>query len=124
MEPVAKLQFQPKSALLPLDSVPAQIAYGPSDMSICAEREPAPKSSNLCKKASFATGSMEYSVLAYYCLVRIDDPAAEVARHQEFFRGRDFRGRIYISGEGINGQASGARAHAEEYMEWMRGDAR
>ncbi|HSX26077.1 MAG TPA: rhodanese-related sulfurtransferase, partial [Chlamydiales bacterium] len=47
-----------------------------------------------------------------------------VARHQEFFRGRDFRGRIYISGEGINGQASGARAHAEEYMEWMRGDAR
>jgi len=26
-------------------------------MSICDEREPAPKSSNLCKKASFATGS-------------------------------------------------------------------
>lgn len=56
-EPVEKPQFQPKSALLPPDSVPSQIAYGHSDMSICDEREPMPKSSNLCKKAGFPTGS-------------------------------------------------------------------
>jgi ADP-heptose:LPS heptosyltransferase len=60
-EPVAKPQFRPKSALLPPLPVPAQIAYAQSDMPICAERGLAPKSSDLCKKAGFATGSYAYS---------------------------------------------------------------
>jgi len=42
---------------LPPLPVPAQIAYAQSDMPICAERGLAPKSSDLCKKAGFATGS-------------------------------------------------------------------
>ena len=57
-EPVAKPQFRPKPALSAPLSVPAQIAYAQSDMSICAEHELAPKSSNLGKEASFATGSI------------------------------------------------------------------
>ncbi len=67
---------------------------------------------------------MEYWVLAYYCITKIDDPHAEVARHKEFFRTRDFKGRIYISHEGINGQASGLAEHAQEYIQWMEEDSR
>ena len=67
---------------------------------------------------------MDYSVLAYYVLTEIEDPHAEVARHKEFFKTRDFRGRIYISEQGINGQSSGSAAHAEEYQEWLRADPR
>lgn len=67
---------------------------------------------------------MGYKVLAYYAIVPIEDPAMEVARHKEFFQNRDFKGRIYISKEGINGQASGLAAHADEYMAWMGADSR
>ncbi len=62
---------------------------------------------------------MEYKVLAYYYIGQIEDPHAEVLRHKEFFSTRDFKGRIYISEQGINGQSSGWGAHADEYMAWM-----
>lgn len=65
-----------------------------------------------------------YSVLAYYYIGKIDDPQTEVLRHKEFFKERDFRGRIYISEQGINGQASGSSLHAQEYMEWLHSDSR
>ncbi|MDE3046363.1 MAG: rhodanese-related sulfurtransferase [Verrucomicrobiota bacterium] len=67
---------------------------------------------------------MEYWVLAYYQLVVIEDPHAEVAKHQEFFRTRDLKSRIYISEQGINGQMSGGIPHAQEYMEWLKADPR
>lgn len=67
---------------------------------------------------------MDYFVLAYYCITPIEKPHEEVLRHQEFFKTRDFKGRIYISEEGINGQASGSKQHAQEYMEWMQADPR
>ncbi len=67
---------------------------------------------------------MNYSILAYYAIQEIEDPHAEVARHKEFFSTRDFRGRIYISRQGINGQSSGSVADAEEYMAWLRSDPR
>ncbi|MDE3056297.1 MAG: rhodanese-related sulfurtransferase [Verrucomicrobiota bacterium] len=67
---------------------------------------------------------MDYSVLAYYILVPIADPKLEVERHKDFFKERNFRGRIYISEEGINGQASGESSHAKEYMEWLASDSR
>lgn len=63
---------------------------------------------------------MEYKVLAYYTIEKIENPAAEVALHKEFFKDRDFKGRIYISEQGINGQASGRADHADEYMAWMQ----
>lgn len=65
-----------------------------------------------------------YSVLAYYHIGEIDDPLAEVIRHKKFFQSRDFRGRIYISEQGVNGQASGLASHAQEYIDWMRADDR
>lgn len=63
---------------------------------------------------------MEYQVLAYYFLGGIENPLEEVIRHKEFFSTRDFRGRIYISEQGINGQASASKEAAEEYIAWMR----
>ncbi|HSX13941.1 MAG TPA: rhodanese-related sulfurtransferase [Chlamydiales bacterium] len=65
-----------------------------------------------------------YSVLAYYHIGRIDNPQLEVERHKEFFKTRDFKGRIYISEQGINGQSSGREDHAEEYIAWLRSDPR
>ena len=62
---------------------------------------------------------MDYQVLAYYSLERIEDPAGEVARHKEFLSQRDFKGRIYLSEQGINGQASGQIGDAAEYRAWM-----
>lgn len=67
---------------------------------------------------------MDYSILAYYVITPIEDPELEVKRHKEFFESRDFRGRIYISKEGINGQSSGRNDHAQEYMDWLHSDPR
>lgn len=67
---------------------------------------------------------MDYSVLAFYSLSSIEDPHREVARHKEFLASRDFRCRIYISEQGINGQASGSLQAAQEYMEWLHADPR
>ncbi|PIS02022.1 MAG: hypothetical protein COT85_07735 [Chlamydiae bacterium CG10_big_fil_rev_8_21_14_0_10_42_34] len=62
---------------------------------------------------------MEYKVLAYYYIGKLDDPQAEIKAHKKFFDSRDFKGRIYVSEQGINGQASGRADHADEYMAWM-----
>jgi hypothetical protein len=59
-EGIAKLQFGVKSALFAQDLDSAQIAYFQSSMSICAESEPAQKSSDLTSKASFAISSSNY----------------------------------------------------------------
>ena len=67
---------------------------------------------------------MEYWVLAFYALTKLDHPHEEVARHKEFFTGRDLKGRLYLSEEGINGQMSGSPAHAQEYMDWLHSDPR
>lgn len=67
---------------------------------------------------------MDYSILAFYCLTAIEDPHLEVSRHKEFLVSRDFRCRIYISEEGINGQVSGSLESAQEYMAWMHADSR
>src|SRR3989344_1499919 len=67
---------------------------------------------------------MDYWVIAFYHLVEISDPQAEVAKHQEFFRTRDLKSRLYLSEQGINGQMSGLAAQAQEYMDWLRSDPR
>ena len=61
----------------------------------------------------------EYFVLAYYRFTPIADPHQEIAAHKAFFKERPLTSRIYISEQGINGQMSGTREAAEEYMKWM-----
>src|SRR5690606_8287644 len=41
-----------------------------------------------------------YWVLAYYHVCPVADPQMEVARHKEFFCGRDITCRIYLSEQG------------------------
>ncbi len=65
-----------------------------------------------------------YYVVAFYIFTPIDDPHGEVKKHQAFFSDRDIRSRIYISEQGINGQMSGLKEHALEYIDWMRSDER
>lgn len=60
-----------------------------------------------------------YYVLAYYSFEPIADPQAEIKSHKAFFANRDITSRIYISEQGINGQMSGLKQHAMEYMDWM-----
>lgn len=67
--------------------------------------------------------SAQYFVLAYYCFTEIPDPHQEVLEHKAFFRERQLTGRIYISENGINGQMSGIKEDAEEYMRWMHAKA-
>lgn len=63
---------------------------------------------------------MEYKVLAYYSVEPLKDPHEEIRLHKEFLKDRDFKGRIYISEQGINGQSSGRAGDAGEYMIWMK----
>jgi UPF0176 protein len=61
-----------------------------------------------------------YQILAYYDLSSIDDPDFEVRQQKIFFKDLDFKGRIYISKDGINGQASASKEATERYIQWMR----
>lgn len=61
----------------------------------------------------------QYYVLAYYYFTPIANPHQWVADHKAFFKERQLTSRIYINEHGINGQMSGLKEHAEEYMEWM-----
>ena len=57
-----------------------------------------------------------YFVLSFYDLKPIADPRAEVKRFQRLFSGKDVKGRIYISEEGINAQMSASSEDAQ----WVR----
>lgn len=63
--------------------------------------------------------TLPYYVIAYYHFYPIADPHAEVMLHKKFFEGRDITSRIYISGNGINGQMSASCSDAKAYMDWM-----
>jgi predicted sulfurtransferase len=42
-----------------------------------------------------------------------------VARHRAFLSDKDIRGRVYISGQGINTQAGGVKEEVTAYAEWV-----
>jgi len=60
-----------------------------------------------------------FFVLAFYRFVCIENPPRFIADHKRFFKTRNLTSRIYISENGINGQMSGSKEDAEEYMKWM-----
>ena len=60
-----------------------------------------------------------YFVLAFYRFQKIENPQAEVKIHKEFLATLDSTCRIYISEEGINGQACFERSDAHRYIDWM-----
>ena len=77
-------------------------------------------SAGLLRKETFILFVMTYFVLAYYLFTTVENPEEEVASHKEFFKDKDIKGRIYISSQGINGQASAAEPDAYRYMEWLK----
>ncbi len=60
----------------------------------------------------------QFLILAYYHFCPTD-PEKLTKEHKEFFRDKGMVGRIYISEEGINGQASGPVEDCRRYMEWL-----
>ncbi|CAM6103100.1 unnamed protein product [Calypogeia fissa] len=70
------------------------------------------------------TCAREIWVVNFYHFVGIEDPHHEVARHTSVLEGKDVRGRIYISHQGINAQLSGPEKEAIKYAEWVKEDSR
>jgi UPF0176 protein len=65
-----------------------------------------------------------YLVLAYYYYTPIDDVEEFTAKHLNYCKQLGLRGRIYIASEGINGTVSGLKAVCEQYMAYLKADAR
>jgi UPF0176 protein len=63
--------------------------------------------------------SKPYLVLAFYHLIPLNDPRAEVKAHRDFFQNREVTARIYLSELGINGQMCALKTDAMAYMDWM-----
>ena len=61
----------------------------------------------------------DYCIVNFYHLVDIPRPGDVVREHKVFLEGRDVRGRIYISEQGINAQYGGTREDAVAYAEWL-----
>ncbi len=62
----------------------------------------------------------EYVALAYYCLAPIADPERLAEEHRELLARLDGRGRIYLSEQGINAQASLSKDALPSYLAFAR----
>lgn len=58
-------------------------------------------------------------VISFYQFIGIKNPQGEVIRFDAYLKKGDFRGRIYISEEGINAQMSAPLKEAEEFFSWL-----
>jgi predicted sulfurtransferase len=67
-------------------------------------------------------GEEDYCVLTFYLLLkkRVSDRAGELAAHRAYLEGKDLKGRVYISYNGINVKISGPQAVATAYAEWVK----
>ena len=67
---------------------------------------------------------MDYRVLLYYKYTTIEDPETFATEHLDFCKDLELKGRILVSGEGINGTVSGTVAATDKYMETLKADPR
>lgn len=63
---------------------------------------------------------MNYHILAFYCITRVDDPDQLILEHKHLFKTLDVKSRIYISEDGINGQMSASPEASAHYQEWLK----
>lgn len=61
-----------------------------------------------------------YRVILYYKFSPFADPRATVADHKQLCRDLELKGRVYISGEGINGTLAGTPEHIDRYKTALR----
>ncbi|MCD8921475.1 oxygen-dependent tRNA uridine(34) hydroxylase TrhO [Staphylococcus gallinarum] len=67
---------------------------------------------------------MDYRVLLYYKYTTIEDPETFATEHLDFCKDLELKGRILVSGEGINGTVSGTVAATDKYMKTLKADPR
>ena len=60
-----------------------------------------------------------FLILAYYHIVKLESPEHFLKLHKAFFKGKDFKGRIYLARDGINGTLSASKELVSEYMRWL-----
>ncbi|KAF3438384.1 hypothetical protein FNV43_RR21146 [Rhamnella rubrinervis] len=77
-----------------------------------------------CCKCGGVVPEDNFVVVNFYRFVFIKDPLAEVAKHLNFLKGFDLKGRIYLNEQGINAQYSGPSKGALAYVEWLKEDER
>lgn len=65
-----------------------------------------------------------YRVLLFYKYVTIEEPEIFTKHHLKFCKDLGIKGRILISGEGINGTLSGTIEQTDAYMTYMNEDKR
>jgi UPF0176 protein len=63
---------------------------------------------------------MKYRILLYYKYTKVEDPEALLAWHKGVCEALDFKGRIIIAKEGINGTLEGTVENTEKYMKMLR----
>lgn len=66
----------------------------------------------------------DYRILLYYVYAKIDDPERYREQHHLFCIDHNLKGRIIISGEGLNGTVSGLEKDCESYMHYVKSDPR
>ena len=64
----------------------------------------------------------DWIVLLYYYYIPIENTIKYKQDHISFLKKYDFRGRIIISSEGLNGTLSGKQMECEEYIKFVKKD--
>lgn len=65
-----------------------------------------------------------YKIILFYKYVTIDDPQLLANQQRDLCESLDFKGRLIIATEGINGTFEGTSENVEKYLETMRSDSR
>ena len=60
------------------------------------------------------------NVLLYYCYSKIDNTKSFLEEHKHFCNNYNFKGRIIIAEEGINGTISGSIEDCHEYIKFVK----
>lgn len=60
-----------------------------------------------------------HCILNFYHLVDVPKPFELLRQHRAFLEGRQVRGRIYISHQGVNAQCGGETGDAVAYVQWL-----
>ncbi len=66
---------------------------------------------------------MTYYAIAFYYFSPIKNPHDEIKKFKKFFENKDYKGRIYISEEGINAQLSAPFEETKAFDTWLKEDS-
>ena len=66
---------------------------------------------------------MKISVLAFYVIAQVSDPAKLIKGHKAFLEALNSAGRIYVSKEGVNAQLSLEENDVTAYLDYLKRDS-